>query len=338
MAEVKERVAKWDNLKFFLIFCVVIGHAISYFTGASLIFKWLQAYIYIFHMPAFIFVSGLMMKKVVREKRYDRLFSYLILGFVIKVVNFAAKAISKGSFKIQLTNEDSVAWYAFGIFAFALITMFLQKFEPKFVFILSIVVGVMAGYDKSLGTQFSAMRILTFYPFFLLGFLLDPNDLIEKSKKWYIKLMSFAVLIGTAVLTFFNRENISWLMKLLRGKGPYSDFSKLAECGGLLRLCHYLLAFAFTFALIALTPNIRCFITNIGSRTLSVYSFHMFFIYIAFDFFGLKDLVMKHFPNSFEIIVIAFAAAVLLLTSIKPLNLLLQHLINPPLKKEDKTE
>lgn len=337
MDKAKERVAKWDNLKFFLIFCVVIGHTISYFTGASTFFKWLQVYIYIFHMPAFVFVSGLMMKRVVREKRYEKVFSYLILGFIIKTVNFAAKAISKGSFKIQLTNEDSVAWYAFGIFAFALLTIFLQRFEPKFIFVLSVIVGIMAGYDKSLGTQFSAMRILTFYPFFYLGFILDPNELVEKSKKWYLKFMSAVLAIGTGVLTFINRDDISWLMKLLRGKGPYEDFAKLNNFGGILRIGHYLIAFSFTFALIYLIPNIKSFITTIGSRTLSIYSFHMFFIYIFFDFFNLKDIIIEKFPSGFEAVVLVFALAVLLLTAIKPFNTLLQKLTNPPLKKE-KTE
>ena len=55
----KERIALWDNLKFILIILVVIGHLADEFTAKSDVYKSVFLFIYTFHMPLFIFISGL---------------------------------------------------------------------------------------------------------------------------------------------------------------------------------------------------------------------------------------------------------------------------------------
>lgn len=51
------REYKLDNLKFFLIFCVVFGHKLELFHAGGL-----YKVIYFFHMPAFVFLSGYIAK------------------------------------------------------------------------------------------------------------------------------------------------------------------------------------------------------------------------------------------------------------------------------------
>ena len=48
------RIALWDNLKFFLVTCVVIGHFADRFTDASNIYDSIFLFIYSFHIPLFI--------------------------------------------------------------------------------------------------------------------------------------------------------------------------------------------------------------------------------------------------------------------------------------------
>lgn len=62
-----KRDAKWDNVKLILIILVVVGHVADYYMSKSTIMYIIRFYIYIFHMPAFLFVSGLFSKRVVRE-------------------------------------------------------------------------------------------------------------------------------------------------------------------------------------------------------------------------------------------------------------------------------
>lgn len=57
MTELK-RNSYFDTTKFILIFLVVFGHFLESKMGHSLICNELHAFIYLFHMPLFIFISG----------------------------------------------------------------------------------------------------------------------------------------------------------------------------------------------------------------------------------------------------------------------------------------
>ena len=52
----KNRIYRYDNAKFVLMFLVIAGHLLECFSGrfVSSIYRT----IYLFHMPAFIFLSG----------------------------------------------------------------------------------------------------------------------------------------------------------------------------------------------------------------------------------------------------------------------------------------
>ena len=59
MPTLTQRSQKWDILKFFMIFLVVLGHVAEFFTAESQGMRNLFTIIYTVHMPIFIFVAGL---------------------------------------------------------------------------------------------------------------------------------------------------------------------------------------------------------------------------------------------------------------------------------------
>ena len=71
----KTRASRWDNLKCWLIFCVVFGHFSYHFVNQSDFLKGIYTFIYLFHMPTFIFVSGLFSKTIINE-RHNSFFSF----------------------------------------------------------------------------------------------------------------------------------------------------------------------------------------------------------------------------------------------------------------------
>ncbi len=58
----KDRIMLWDNLKFILITLVVVGHFSERFASTSDICKSIFLFIYAFHMPLFLFISGMFHK------------------------------------------------------------------------------------------------------------------------------------------------------------------------------------------------------------------------------------------------------------------------------------
>lgn len=87
------RIAKWDNLKFFLILTVVVGHVAELYMGQSTSLRAVLFYIYIFHMPAFIFLSGLFFKKTVRQNDWTKVFSYFIFYVLVKILLYCVSRL-----------------------------------------------------------------------------------------------------------------------------------------------------------------------------------------------------------------------------------------------------
>ena len=56
---IKERDYLWDNIKAFLITTVVVGHVLPALNLTALVSQGVTYIIFSFHMPAFVFVSGL---------------------------------------------------------------------------------------------------------------------------------------------------------------------------------------------------------------------------------------------------------------------------------------
>lgn len=69
----KERDYFFDNSKFYLIALVFIGHIINTCRSND-IAKWLYDFIYVFHMPAFIFISGYFSIKAETQRQNLRVY------------------------------------------------------------------------------------------------------------------------------------------------------------------------------------------------------------------------------------------------------------------------
>ena len=64
----KKRIYTLDNLKAVLIFLVVLGHLLISFTHATCnSAKYISSFIYSFHMPLFIIISGYFSKKTITK-------------------------------------------------------------------------------------------------------------------------------------------------------------------------------------------------------------------------------------------------------------------------------
>ena len=55
----KERIFLYDNYRAVLMCLVVIGHSADSLTSSSDVCKSIFVFIYAFHMPAFLFLSGM---------------------------------------------------------------------------------------------------------------------------------------------------------------------------------------------------------------------------------------------------------------------------------------
>ena len=196
--EKKTRSSYIDNLKTVLIFSVVIGHFAEAALEQSDVFKSLFIWLYFFHMPLFIFVSGYLSKRLIhnKERVLQKSFEYFTLYIIMKVSLSIIKSICTGDkVDFSLFSETSVPWYLFAMILMYITSYALRNYNQKIVFILFVVLAVVVGYDKEVRDFFVLSRFIVFYPFFIIGLNCQENTLEKlKSKKVLIPLATIILL------------------------------------------------------------------------------------------------------------------------------------------------
>ncbi|MGQ9426875.1 acyltransferase family protein [Gilvimarinus sp. F26214L] len=91
-----------DNIKGILIFCVVVGHAIEPLIARSDLSAWLYWFLYIFHMPLFIAVSGYLSASHHGEKEHIGILSGLVIPYIVFELAYTTldSVLTGGSWKL----------------------------------------------------------------------------------------------------------------------------------------------------------------------------------------------------------------------------------------------
>ena len=326
MQNVLKRKAKWDNIKFFLMLSVVFGHILYHFISGSDLGKGIYTFIYLYHMPLFIFVSGLFSKKIVIKRQWDRVASYFILYTIIRFLEASSEFLGGKKFSFHLFWTSGPAWYAFAIFVFLLVTILLRKINPRYLLVMSFVLGVLSGLDNHLGVHFASMRICVYYPFFLLGFYADKDDFEEYGiSRKAIALVVIAVFL---ILCIFISPQYFGLINLVKGKEAY-DIMNLPWYSGLIgRIIIYFISIILGYAIIVFTPEKKNALTYLGENTLSVYVWHTFILNLIFGIVGAES-IKNIFPSTYGIASFSIAFIIMILCVNPVINRITRSIISP---------
>jgi fucose 4-O-acetylase-like acetyltransferase len=328
MRQSRNRIAKWDNLKFVLILSVVLGHMYARFDEYDSVRK-VIFFIYSYHMPAFVFISGLFAKKAIDGKRYDKIFHFLLLFLVTKLVLFVTRSAISGKQSLSFLEINDVSWYAFAVFVFYLVTIFLKQYQRTWVMAAAILFACFAGYTDEINTFLSASRIITFYPFFLAGYYMNPQKILEVTNKSWVKAASVLYMLSAAILISVKLDSVYWLLKILKGKTPYSGLKHLAQYGFFLRMGWYLYAGLFIVSLIALMPSVYSIFSVIGSRTMQVYCLHYIPMLLFFDKFKGGSWLQRIWPAHFLWLVLLAGILVTCVLAVSPFTVAVRCIVMP---------
>lgn len=271
----RERIAGYENMKFFLIFLVVLGHfvenAYSFERGSV---KALFFGIYFFHMPAFIFLSGLV-HRIDAKINWQRCLSFVLLAYLYKMINTMIVGFGSGEWSFWLLREEQIPWFLFAIAAYPVIAWCLKDISPAFVMVFTILLGCMVGFDRSYkGDILVLKRMLTYLPFYMAGCYLDAAKVMAFLKKWWCRCVSVVFLVAYAGILFTKTDAVYPLRHIVTGKNAYSEWA-LDHGHFFLRIGCYIGAFLVILALISLIPNRKIPVVTVsGKRTLAVYFWH----------------------------------------------------------------
>lgn len=334
--EISARLQKWDILRFFLIFLVVLGHIADFTTRNNEYMRTLYLAIYTFHMPLFIFVSGLFAKKTINEKRKNKIFGYLVLYFALKFINFLYFWISSGKASFSLLTETGLPWFMLALFFHSLITIAVKDFSPKYVMIFSVILACLVGYDKNVNSFLALSRIIVFFPFYYAGYLLDAGKIEAHCKKALPKILSVIIITAFVLTAVFTVDRFYWLRPLVTGANSYATLGTCADYGFLIRPGYYAVASALCYAIIVLIPSKTPLgiAAKIGKRTLPVYAFHYIILYILYYDIGIQQTLERLSPIHWEWFSIPLALAVTLVSANGLFDKIINYAANIPIKHD----
>lgn len=343
----EKRIALWDNLKLFLIIMVVLGHSLGSFILEDTGMRGVYIFIYSFHMPAFFLVSGLFSKRAVRENDFYRVTPYLLLYLLIKLIAyFTSYAAYKRYVPANLLTETDSAWFCLSLFFMYIITMYVKRFKRVYILCVALFLSCIAGYFSGNPDFLVWLRTVTFYPFFYLGYILNPDRIAEHCNKTGIKVVAWICLGAVlAVSVIYNRNPvIGQIYNFFTGRYFYSTLPDYQIWGGIFRLGVFFFSLFLIFLLISIMPKKKLFFSWIGQRTLAIYVFHGALVFLVFHIFGMKNLP-EMLPYGWQLIVVLLSILISVFCSnflfnglVKGLTSASWRLLDKGVTKETETE
>ena len=330
-----QRNAKFDNVKFFLICCVVFGHIANRFADNSYAVACIQFWVYLFHMPAFVYIAGLFSKRTVNEKRWRKIVPYIFLYFGMLMLSFTVSALKNGvaSTTVDFFHENGIAWYALAMFWWGAIAILVRQVKPSYVLAISLFLSVISGYSADVNSFLVMQRTIIFFPFFYLGYITDIDLLVKRLNHAALKIASVALLAATAVITYLYYDKIYYWRYLFRGIKPYDGIKKGLPYGWgwSWRLAFYLISMVLTLAIICIMPNVKSFISALGKKTLPVYVFHGTFLALTLS--TIKPLRAWVLADYTCIKCLLFMVLTVLITSLPIFDIPVRKLMTVPMRE-----
>lgn len=269
----KSRINLYDNLRFLLILLVVVGHFAEVGCSNSNFFRSIFICIYAFHMPMFLFISGLFHKN---ENILKKALFYVSIGFLLKIVLFLQSLFLHNEASFSVFSDSQIPWYMFVLAIYIVISFLIRKVDKKFILVFSIILACFAGYDSAIGDFLYLSRAIVFYPFFVLGEMINKENLLKVTRKKGLRIASFITLIIWILICIILLERVYVLRPLFTGRNPFNINEIFIKWGFIYRILCYIISFIIGFSIICVVTDRKLpGITLFGSRTLQVYFWHL---------------------------------------------------------------
>jgi len=291
----KQRIYKYDNVKALLIFLVVIGHMTTDYVSDSHLVRWTTLWIYTFHMPAFIFISGLVHKHyITREKaelgvkgetrmRWDKVWGFFLCGYGLKIFLQFTRTLMGQNPLWHWIAEPGIPWYLFVMAEYEMLFYFMRKIndkvKPPVMIAGAFVLSALFGYLPIDGDVFCIARMVNFLPIYMIGYYLDMKTFAAAVDKLRYRVISAIIVVTTIVICYLGPWTwYSW-RKWFTGRRSYeflTDFFEGAVTWGwAIRPAVWAYAIILSLAIIVLIPDRQLgYVTTVGERTLNIYFWH----------------------------------------------------------------
>ncbi|SDK52417.1 Fucose 4-O-acetylase [Cryobacterium psychrotolerans] len=314
-----------DNAKGLLIVLVVLGHLLETIPidAADALYKW----IYAFHMPAFVLVSGYLSRNFRGTPRQNRgLVTLLLIPYVVVQLLLALERMifNGADFSLNLFIPGFAIWYLLALVVWRLMTPLLLSIPHPLL--ISIAVSILSVTYGGVSGELAGARILSFLPFFTLGLLVTPAH-VESFKRltsrlWLrVSVAAFLVVALFAIFLLQDRIARAWLY--MYGKVDKFGLSNVENV--LVRVLVLAVATVLMFAFLAIVPRTRTIFTPLGEGTIYVYVLQILILYPLLPIIG----AWPHWNVAAVAALLLGGIALALLLGTRPVQRATRWLIDP---------
>ncbi|MHA6686699.1 acyltransferase family protein [Mesorhizobium sp. A556] len=306
-----------DALKGAGILLVVFGHLIERPSGQSALLQTLYTDIYAFHMPLFVFLSGIFARETLKSRDYQNIAWTLFFPLVVFQIIYLGAGQLTGWYSYSPLTPYWLLWFIASLIGWRIL---LPLFASPIGLSVALLGAIFVGYDDAVGYALSAARTIYFLPFFVLGHLYGAQ-LVALAGRYRL---AFSCLFGLSMLMV----TVWWLNGLdgsvLTGSRDYDSAPPFPAYPGLGRLLVLSLSLAAVLGFCALVPSRSTVLAWFGERSLSIYLLHGLIVMVLVSA-GVVDLIP--YPLLLPAVV---GASILVATTSATLDTYMRRLFSPP--------
>lgn len=272
----QKREPFFDNAKFILMYLVIATHLLQPFITRGLGYEVFYYVIFLFHMPAFIMISGYFSKNYQRKDYLKKLFKKLIVPYLCFQAIYSLFYYVTGlndNLVFSIFEPEWSLWFLLSLFFWNAALFVFRRFKAQTALGAALLLGLLVGYIPWIDQQLSLSRTFVFFPFFLLGHYMTSYHF--HWMRQHMRRIAPALFIGVALFIAIN----PWLNKYwFFGSQPYEDFLAVPALGAIVRLLIYFLSVLTAFAFFAWVPRRQAFYTKWGQNTITAYLLQGFIV------------------------------------------------------------
>lgn len=313
-----------DNVKMALVTLVVVGHAIG-LVEATQGSHWVYDFIYLWHIPAFVVISGYLSKSFEWDRRRMKNLVYtLAIPYLIfePALFYYRRIVADENVTGPLWLEPHwTMWYLIVLLMWRLVTPVLKLhwlFLP-----LSVIVSLLSGLWHT--DALMIPRFLGLLPFFVLGLHLKPRHLKHLDDVW-VRLAAVPMLVGIGIMALYTD---TWAeTAILWYDTGYNELPIDNEIAFQTRLTVMMVGLLGAFAAMSLVPRRSLgWFTTMGTATMVIYLFHGFVIK-TFKAMGWPEFTAAHEVVGLVLTIVGAVALALFLAA-PPVRRVLEPWTNP---------
>lgn len=267
----------FDNVKILLMLLVVLGHVLPIGQGKLCLstYEW----IFSFHMPLFVFISGYFTKIGSRNKFINGVLRLAETYVVFTVIHVCISyyLLGKGiNIKSVLLIPQWTLWYLLSLIWWRLILYIIpssiRNNDAKLI-VISVALCLIMGW-LPIGKTISFHRTFSFLPFFIIGYIAAQYEITRIEFKYH-RLIAFVVMMIVWGGYFILPISIKNLLSQCYGYFYYSIFygySPFVLCA--FRLGWLLFASLMGLCFLSIVPRKEYRWTYFGRLTLFIYMYH----------------------------------------------------------------